>query len=87
MININYNKFCNTPIMKHLLILFSFLFYINTEDSYIPGYPSFSGTNFESARNLYRSLGLDMNDRNIIKDYYGEGAHVYRVEWTPNISA
>lgn len=56
-------------------------FFVNTEDAYIPGQETFSGKNFESARKLYLSMGLDMKEENIIRNYYGEGAHVYKVEW------
>lgn len=55
--------------------------FVNTEDAHIPGQETFSGKNFEPARKLYRSMGWDMKEENIIKDYYGEGAHVYKVEW------
>lgn len=53
----------------------------NTEDSFIPGVESFSGANFEAARNLYRSMGFELTEENIIRDHYGEGGHVYKVEW------
>ncbi len=56
-------------------------FFVNTEDASIPRQDSFSGKKFEPARRLYKSMGLILDDKNIIKDYYGKGAHVYRVEW------
>lgn len=57
-------------------------FFVNTEDASIPGQDSFSGKNFKPALKLYKSMGLEFDEKNIIKDYYGEGAHVYKVEWT-----
>ncbi len=56
----------------------------NTEDASIPGQPTFSGQNFDAARKLYRSMGWDMSEENRVENKYGEGAHVYRVEWVPN---
>lgn len=57
--------------------------FVNTEDSSVVGHPEFSGKNFESARNLYRSMGLEFREDCRINDYYGPGSHVYRVEWVP----
>ena len=59
-------------------------FFVNTEDAQIPGQSEFSGKNFESARKLYRSMGLEIKEKNRVEDKYGKGAHAYRVEWVPN---
>lgn len=59
-------------------------FFVNTEDASTPDHPSFSGKNFEPARNLYRSMGLEMKEENRVENKYGPGAHAYRIEWTPN---
>ena len=56
----------------------------NTEDASFPGHPSFSGKNFEPARRLYRSMGLEMKEENRVENKYGPGAHAYKVEWIPN---
>ena len=56
----------------------------NTEDAFIPGHPSFSGKNFEAARKIYREMGWEMKEENRVENKYGQGAHVYRVEWIPN---
>ena len=56
----------------------------NTEDASIPDKPTFSGENFEPARRIYRSMGWEMNEENRVENKYGQGGHVYRVEWTPN---
>lgn len=56
-------------------------FFVNTEDARIPEQETFSGKNFEPAIKLYRSMGFELNAENIINDYYGKGAHVYKVEW------
>ncbi len=56
----------------------------NTEDAHIPEVPSFSGKSFDAARDLYRSMGWEMKEENIIQDHYGPGAHVYKVAWVPN---
>lgn len=58
--------------------------FVNTEDAYIPGYPLFSGKNFEPARRFYKSMGLEIKEDNRIENKYGPGAHVYKVEWVPN---
>jgi hypothetical protein len=58
--------------------------FVNTEDAYIPGNNSFSGKNFAAARKFYTSMGLELKPENIIKNYYGPGAHVYKVEWNIN---
>jgi len=49
-------------------------FYVNTEDSFI-------GKRFKAARKLYKEMGFDLNNSPIIKDHYGKGAHVYKVEF------
>ncbi len=59
-------------------------FFVNTEDAKIPGQSEFSGKNFEPARKLYRSMGWEMKEENRVENYYGPGAHVYKVEWIPN---
>ena len=59
-------------------------FFVNTEDSQIAGQPEFSGKNFEPARKLYRSMSLELKEENRVENKYGQGAHAYRVEWTPN---
>ncbi|MBU0649121.1 hypothetical protein KJ969_03435 [Patescibacteria group bacterium] len=56
-------------------------FFVNTEDAYIPGNKSFSGKNFEAARKLYRSMGLELKKENIVKNKYGRGSHAYKVAW------
>jgi hypothetical protein len=56
----------------------------NTPDATIPGHPSFSGKHFEAARKIYRDMGWEMTEENIVIDKYGPGAHTYRVEWIPN---
>lgn len=58
--------------------------FVNTEDAQISDRPDFSGKNFEPARNLYRSIGLEIKEENRVENKYGEGAHAYRVAWTPN---
>lgn len=59
--------------------------FVNTEDASSPDLASFSGKNFEPARNFYRSMGLEIHPKNRIENKYGPGAHVYKVEWVPNI--
>ncbi len=59
-------------------------FFVNTEDAQVPGLPDFSGKNFEPARDLYKSMGLELKKENRVENKYGQGAHAYRVEWTPN---
>ena len=59
-------------------------FFVNTEDAQIPGQTTFSGQNFEPARKLYRSMGLELKEENRVEDKYGPGAHAYKVAWTPN---
>ena len=59
--------------------------YVNTEDAHYPGYPDFSGKNFERARNFYRSsMGLEINEENREENKYGPGAHAYKVAWVPH---
>jgi len=58
-------------------------FYVNTEDSSMPGYDKL-GESFETARKIYKSWGWEMKEENRINDYYGPGAHVYKVTWIPN---
>ncbi|OGG55245.1 hypothetical protein A3D62_01525 [Candidatus Kaiserbacteria bacterium RIFCSPHIGHO2_02_FULL_49_11] len=58
-------------------------FFVNTEDASITGHPSFSGKNFEPARNLYRSMGLEIKNENRVENKYGPGGHAYRVAWVP----
>jgi hypothetical protein len=58
--------------------------FVNTEDALIAGYPDFSGKNFESARNLYRAMGLELKPENRVVDKYGSGSHAYNVSWVPN---
>jgi len=59
--------------------------FINTEDAFIPGHPEFSGQNFSSARDMYKSMGLEMKEENRVENKYGEGCHVYRVTWIPTM--
>jgi hypothetical protein len=59
-------------------------FFVNTENAQIPGQPNFHGKNFEPARKLYRSMGLEMKDENRVESKYGSGAYDYRVAWIPN---
>lgn len=59
-------------------------FFVNTEDAQISGQSYFSGKNFEPARKLYRSMGLEIKEENRVENKYGQGAHAYRVEWIPN---
>lgn len=58
--------------------------FVNTEDAQIPDNPNFSGKNFEPARSLYHSMGLEIKEENRVEDKYGEGGHAYRVAWIPN---
>ena len=58
--------------------------FVNTEDASLSNQPSFSGKNFEPARNLYQSMGLEMKEENRVENKYGPGAHAYRVGWIPN---
>jgi len=55
--------------------------FVNTEDASIEGCPNFSGRNFEPARNLYKSMGFEFNER--IDNKFGVGAHAYKVVWAP----
>ncbi|MBP9760364.1 MAG: hypothetical protein KBD24_03275 [Candidatus Pacebacteria bacterium] len=59
-------------------------FFVNTEDAVIPGKPNFSGKNFEPARRLCRSMGLEISEENRVENKYGAGAHAHRVAWVPN---
>jgi hypothetical protein len=85
-------KFSKTEIAKRLFESFyptiqsgtEVHFFVNTEDAQIPGQSDFSGKNFEPARKLYRSMGLELKEENRVENKYGQGAHAYRVEWTPN---
>ena len=56
-------------------------FFPNTEDAFISEIESFSGKSFEPARRLYRSMGFELKEENIMLDHYGPGAYVYKVEW------
>ncbi len=58
--------------------------FVNTEDASIPGTSSFSGKNFDPARDFYRSIGLEIKEENRIENKYGPGAHAYKVSWVPN---
>jgi|GEM_PF-3532153 len=59
-------------------------FFVNTEDAQIADHPNFSGQNFEPARRLYRSMGLEIKEENRVQDKFGTGAHAYEVKWVPN---
>lgn len=88
-------KFSKTEIAKRLFESFYPIikqgakvhFFVNTEDAQIPGQADFSGKNFEPARKLYRSMGLEIKAENRVENKYGQGAHAYRVEWVPNKKA
>ena len=57
--------------------------FVNTEDARIADAPQFSGEQFEPARKLYRSMGLELASKNRVENKYGDGAHAYRVAWIP----
>ena len=59
----------------------------NTEDAYHPelSINQFHGQHFAPARNLYENImGLPLLDENREENAYGEGQHVYKVEWVVN---
>jgi hypothetical protein len=58
--------------------------FVNTEDAQILDKPEFSGANFEPARKLYRSMGLELKEGDRVENKYGAGSHAYRVGWIPN---
>jgi len=58
--------------------------YVNTEDATVEGHQDFSGSKFEAARRLYKSMGLEIKEENRIENKYGLGSHAYLVKWVPN---